>query len=439
MDEIRHEARTLTKTKEAKDVRKAKDARTAVPEDEEEEASVQPAAKRVRRRKLGKPIAIALVVLLLAGVGVLHVMPLSTADYERAASASLGVPVKVSSAGMSLISGVEVKLNRITIGRGDRAMTVARARAYPGIGGLFSSQKTFSKIELEGAVIPQALLGQGLLGALKGGAMKVETIVLKQATFEGALTLPALDVMLKVSPEGRVASVAVRGKDGLEATLTPKGAAIGIVAKAGVLVLPFLPAVTLTDVGAKGSATRDGLQFSEWDGRVLDGVVSGTADMRWGAQWSVSGKVSSKGVNAATFAPALLSEGKAIGDGTFSMSGANPQEFKQTIQLEGAFTISKGVLGSFDLSRAIQTKGKQASGRTLFSELTADATYRAGAVSLRKINIGAGKLNAAGMLEITPEGALSGRIVADVESGPRAISATLNLVGTLTEPRLTAK
>ncbi len=433
MDEVLHDERALTKAARKAATKRAREDEEDTPE------QAPPAPKRARRRKLGKPLAIAVVVLLLAGVGVLHVMPLSTADYESAASASLGVPVKVSSARMSLISGIEVKLDRITIGSGDKAMKIARARAFPGIGGLLSSQKAFSTIELEGAVIPQSMLGQGLLGALKGGALQADTIVLKQATFKGPLTLPALDATLKMSPEGRVVSVVLRGNDGLEATLTPKGGAIGIKAKMNVMALPFLPGVTLTDVGMTGSATRDGLTLSEWDGRVFDGVVSGTADMRWGAAWSVSGKLRSKGVNAAIFAPALLSAGKADGEGTFSMSGANPTAFKQAVRLEGAFTISKGVLGSFDLSRGIQTKGKQSSGRTVFAELTAEGLYQGGAVSLHKIRIGAGKLNAAGTLEITPDGGLGGRIVADVESGPRDFSATLNVVGTLKEPRLVAK
>ena len=436
MDEVRHDERALTKA-----ARKVATKRAREDEEEEEDTTAQapPAPKRVRRRKLVKPLAIAAGVLLLAALGALHVMPLSTADYESAASASLGVPVKVSSARMSLISGVEVKLERITIGSGDQMMRIERARAYPGIGGLFASQKAFSKIELEGAVIPQSMLGQGLLGALKGGAMQVDTVVLKQAKFEGSLTLPALDATLKMSPQGGVAAVTLRGSDGLEATLTPKGGAIAIKGKIEVLTLPFLPRVTLTDVGLTGSATRDGLTLGEWDGRVLDGVVSGTLDMRWGAQWSVSGKLRSKGVNAAIFAPALLSAGKADGEGTFSMSGANPAAFTQSVRVEGSFAISKGVLGSFDLSRGIQTKGKQSSGRTVFAELTGEGVYEGGAVSMRNINIGAGKLNAAGTLEVTPEGELGGRIVADVQSGPRDFAATLNVVGTLKEPRLTAK
>jgi len=359
-----------------------------------------------------------------------------TASYESAASASLGMPVRISSANISLVTGVQVKLEGVTLGGGNQVVRIVRARAYPGLLGLFSSATTFSRVELEGARIPQAMIAQGLLGGLRGGALRTDSIVLTQATFEGPVTLPTFDITIKMSADGRVANAVVRTTGGLEARLTPKGKEIAIEGKAETLTLPFLKGVALADVGMKGSATRDGLRLSAWDARLYDGVISGTAEMRWGSEWSLSGDLVGKGVNAAVFAPALLSAGKADAKGRFSMSGPNPAALTAAARLEGKFALSKGVLGSFDLSRGIQTKGKQSSGRTLFAELTGEGVYEGGVVSMRNLNMGAGKLNAAGTLEITSTGALNGRVVADVESGPRAINETFNLVGTLKEPRL---
>jgi hypothetical protein len=407
---------------------------------EEAKAPREEPEKRERRvrppRRLGKSLGITVLVLLVAGVGVVHVLPMPTGDYESAASASLGMPVKISSANISLVTGPQVKLEGITIGTGKQVVRIVRARAYPGIGGLFSSEKTFSRIELEGARVPQAMIAQGLLGGLRGGALRSDSIVLTQTTFEGPLTLPSFDVTLKMAANGRVSSGVVRTADGLELRLTPKGKEIGIEGKAETLTLPFLKGVALADVGMKGTATREALRLSAWDARVYDGVISGTAELRWGDAWSLSGDLVGKSVNAAVFAPALLSAGKADAKGRFSMAGPNPAALKSVARLEGRFTLSKGVLGSFDLSRGIQTKGKQSSGRTLFAELTGEGVYEAGVVSLRSLNLGAGKLNAAGTLEISSTGELNGRVVADVESGPRAISETFSLVGTLKEPRL---
>ena len=57
------------------------------------------------------------------------------------------------------------------------------------------------------------------------------------------------------------------------------------------------------------------------------------------------------------------------------MRGAVPAKLGAEARIEGDFTINKGVLGSFDLSRAIQTAGKETQGRTLFAELTGRGVY----------------------------------------------------------------
>src|SRR6185436_9984440 len=187
--------------------------------------------------------------------------------------------------------------------------------------------------------------------------------------------------------------------------------------------------VTLSDFGMKGTASQRGMTIAEWGGKIFGGSVSGTANLRWSGGWNI---------DAAVFAPALLSEGKGEGTGRFSMSGPEPAKLGAGGRLEGNFTISSGVLGSFDLGRVIRTSGKEYAGRTQFNELSGQATYDRGAVSLRNVAIGAGALNAGASADIAQSGALTGRIVADVKSssGGRAVSATLHLGGTIKEPQV---
>jgi len=80
-------------------------------------------------------------------------------------------------------------------------------------------------------------------------------------------------------------------------------------------------------------------------------------------------------LGALVLAPALVSEGKGEGSGTFTMSGPLPAKLGEGARLEGGFKIEKGVLGSFDLSRALQTSGGQATGRTIFTELSGQVVY----------------------------------------------------------------
>ena len=143
-----------------------------------------------------------------------------------------------------------------------------------------------------------------------------------------------------------------------------------------------------------------------------------------------------RGINAAVFAPALLSEGKAEGTGRFQMSGVDPARLAGGARLDGSFTVIKGVLGSFDLSRAISTGGRQFAGRTQFTEMTGQGVYDRGAVTLRNVNITAGALNAAASADIAPGGALAGRIVADIRTSIQPLRATLIIGGTVKDPQV---
>jgi hypothetical protein len=138
-----------------------------------------------------------------------------------------------------------------------------------------------------------------------------------------------------------------------------------------------------------------------------------------------------RGVNVGVFAPALVSEGKVEGSGKYAMKGPAPAKLGETLRLEGSFKIEKGVLGSFDLGRAIQGSGPL-SGRTVFSELTGQGLYDRGSVQLRNVAITAGALNAGAGIDIARDGALSGKVVVDLKSA----RATLGLSGKVQEPAL---
>ena len=404
-------------------------------------AAAAPAAvyEPVRRKKsgLGSKIVIALVVVLAAGVGVVHFMPVSTGDYERAASEALGVPVKIGSASLSLLGGgLQIKMSDIRLGDDVR---IASGLASPEFGSLRSEKKKITRIELDGVKLPQEAIGQVLLAKVLGDNFAVERVVVKRLELVGPATLPSpLEADLVYGATGVLTQATVRGPDTLFARITPGTNQFEYVVTAGGFPLPVLPGLTLSDFGMKGTASQRGMQIQEWGGKIYGGAISGTANVRWSGGWTIDGVLTARNINAAVFAPALVSEGKAEGTGRFSMSGSDPAKLGSAGRLEGNFTINSGALGSFDLGRVIRTSGKEYAGRTQFTELTGQATYDRGAVSLRNVAIGAGALNAGASADISQSGALSGRIVADVKSasGGRALSATLHLGGTIKEPQV---
>jgi len=253
----------------------------------------------------------------------------------------------------------------------------------------------------------------------------------------GPLTMPKdLQADLALSANGAVRLATLRGEQGLVARLEPQGGNVEFSLDAGSFALPFAPELSLSQFGMKGTATAQGLQVKQWDGQALNGTLSGTARVRWGGTWTVDGVITARGINAAVFAPALLSEGRGEGTGKFAMSGVEPGKLSSGARIDGNFTVNKGVLGSFDLSRAIQTGGKQAQGRTQFTEMNGQVSYDRGEVELRNVTIGAGALNAGASAVISPKGALSGRIVADVRTASQTLRATLLLGGTVKEPQV---
>ncbi|HEY8250672.1 MAG TPA: AsmA-like C-terminal region-containing protein [Burkholderiales bacterium] len=391
------------------------------------------AGTRAEKKGWGKPIALTLFLLLVVALGVAHVLPIDTAEYERAASDALGRPVKIGSARLSLITGLQIRFSEVNLGEG---VSMSEVRAFPEFDALTGPRKAFSRIEADRMKIEQDMVGQALFAKVKADNFSVGQVVMKNVEFTGPLVLPkGLELELVYDGAGMVRSAAVRGPEALSAKLTPKGSSTEVEMTAASFTLPFAPEIALSKFSMKGTATPQGLSVTEWDGALLNGNVSGTASVRWGESWTVEGVVTARNINAAVFAPALLSDGKAEGSGKFSMRGP-PGKLTATSRLDGSFTVTRGVLGSIDLSRAIQTGGKVATGRTQFNEMNGQVTYDRGAVSLRNITIGAGQLNAGASADIAQNGALSGRIVADVRVAQQRLSATLNLGGTLSEPQV---
>lgn len=406
-------------------------------EREEREAAQhagEPAAPVRERLRIewGKPVAITLFVLLAAGIGWIHVMPLGVAEYEAAATEALGAPVKIGSGRLSLFTGVQATFSDVTVGESK----IGRVRAYPELGTLFGPKKVFSRIDIDAPVVRQEALGGLLFAKSKGERFQVGRIVASKATLEGPLALPPLDADIALGPDGAARSATLRGAEGLVAKLAQKDGAMEFEVSAAQFTLPIAPQVTLGNFGMKGTATREEMRIASWDGTTLDGNVAGSGVIRWGSTWQADGAFTVRGINAAVFAPALLSEGKAEGSGKFSLNGPEPAKLIDGGRIEGSFTINKGALGSVDLSRALQTGGRQASGRTPFTEMTGQGVYDKGMVQLRNVTIGAGALNAGASADINASGAISGRIVADVKTGSQTLRASFNLGGTVRDPQV---
>ncbi len=438
MDEVRRDESVVareTRKRERERERETRQRSREARERAEAAARTQVKYPKARRPvKWGRPVAITLFVVLVLGLGALHVVPIPMEEYEAAASQALGRPVRVGSARLSLFTGARLNLSNVTVGSDVRIATV---HAYPRVGALIDQKKGFRRIELDGVSLPQRALADTLGARLRMDGFDVSRILAKNVKLEGALPLPALEADAAIGSDGRLRSVILSGPESLSGRLTPAANGdIEFEVTAASITVPFVRALTLSSFAMKGLANRQGMTIPSWGGAALDGVLSGTARVRWSGPWQVDGVVVARGINAAVFAPALLSEGKAEGSGRFSMSGTDPAKLYNSAHIEGSFSMGKGALGTVDLSRVLQTSGRQHGGRTLFTELNGQATYDRGAVALRNISMVAGALHAGLSAEIAPSGALAGRIVADMRTSVQPLRAVVVLGGTVKEPQV---
>jgi hypothetical protein len=431
MDEVEREEAQLA---EAKAKEKEKDKEKARAAAKEPPAYVAPSRPR-RPIKWGKPVTMTLALLIIIGVGAAHIVSLDTADYERASSEALGRTVKIGSASLWLFSGLpQIRFGDVRVG--DARITRVVASGWPG--GLFGERKEFSNVRIEGLSLPQEAIGDALFTKVRADKFSVSSITVKNLQLPGPATLPKdLLAELTLDARGTLRSAKVEGPDGLVAKLTPKeDGSIDFEVLAGGFTLPIAPQVTLSKFAMRGVATPRGMTISEWGGALFQGGISGKASVRWADNWTVDGVVTVRNINAAVFAPALLSSGNANGTAKFSMSAANPAGLVAGSRLDGTFTVSQGTLGSFDLARYIQSGGRQGAGVTQFAEMNGQATYDRGTVALRNVNIGAGRLNAGASADIASSGALSGRIVADMKTEKETQRVTLLIGGTVKEPQV---
>jgi len=386
------------------------------------------AHRRKSSSSLGLTVFLFAVFTILIGAAVANFVPLDKAEYEKAASDALGVPVRIGSANLRVLTGIEYRFANVAVGDVFKAGEII---ATPQIGAMFSGAKSYSRVEIRGGTIRQTALGAALLAGVRESGLRIARVSAKGLKLEGPLALPPTDVDAEFGAGGRIASAKLSG-EGVSGLITPSDKNVGLDVQIVSFTVPFLPKLTIAEFGMKGSADREGMTLSSFDGRLLDGTIVGNARIQWGAEWNVQGEIQGRTMNAATFAPQLVSEGRFDGKGRFTMSGPEPAKMEDSLRLSGTFTVTKGQLASFDLSRALQSTSAQVSGRTPFTELEGEASYAGGALALRGLRLGAGLLHASGTMDVDPKGALSGRVTTEL----RNLRGTYYVGGTLVDPQL---
>ena len=410
------------------DVRLAEQSAAAIQE------APRPAYSYKRKRSLARPIAISLFVLLLAALVALHLMPLDTKSFEKAAEESLGQPVKIGSIHLSLIPSPQLKMEKVTIGE-DLKATIASVTASPQLGSIWDAKKIFSKLELEGVSVPQQWLGAVLWGKRDGQSMQIGRLIVRNFKPEiKGMNLPPMDIEANFAKDGALENaVAINSEKTMNLKLSMAEGKTQFELTGKPYKLPFGGAMEFLSFSGTGTLTANELVFSEYEAGVAGGNIAGNARLRWGPNWSLEGDLESRALDAGKVASLLVSSGRLDGKGTFAMRAATPDKLEGSLRIEGNFSVQKGTLGGVDLTRVLQSDSSSG-GSTQFSEMSGRVVYEAGRAQVSQVRLSAGLLNAAGNVNMDAQSGLSGNLQMELKAAATQLRATLTVGGTLAAP-----
>jgi len=405
-------------------------------EDAKERAEVAArleAIKSGKKSRAGRVLGTALVVALVAAAIVGQFLPLDTAYYEQLASRKLGVPVKIGSGELSVLPTPTMKLRDVRIGA-DGAVRIATVEGQPEIGSLFGETRVFRAIELKGVSAQPGALAAVLWGRMSGQALAFETV--HAANVKLALpgvALPELEVTATLGPDGTVQKlVAATAEKRLVAQIQPQPgrASVEITAKdlQGTLGLKL----SVEDFTARAVAVPGELVLSQFDGKVLDGLLKGQGRLRWGGTWTFDGDVEVRQLDVARLAPSVFGSGRLEGQGKVLAQAPTGEKLFGAPRVEGSFVIQRGQLSVMDLARMIQT-GASAAGTTTFNEITGQVSSGPERVQLRNLRLLAGPLSASGNIELEASDGISGRVAVELSTPAGLRRGNLNLTGSVSK------
>jgi AsmA-like C-terminal region len=445
-------ARSATKKavqREAEDAGRAsiKDAARA---EAEANASIQPKTKSlipIRKVKqwlsaISKLMLIYVPALLLVLLVLAHFINLSTLikPIEQLASDSLGEPVAIKKVHASLWPQPHLVLEDVVIGAGDNIKAI---HVLPVVSSLFEEVKVAKSLVIDGLNIEQANFGKPLnwannLSTAKN--LKVEQINLKNLTLTiRDLTLEPFDGKVALTETGALGAIElVSSNNALSVVIMPLGGEYEIALKAANWALPFNQKIVFGTLNAKGLASENQIKFSQIEGEMYGGNLTGQANIAWpkdGSQWSGAGDFRLENAFSEqllnNFGSAVVVDGKLALNGSFSSKASNANQLAAASTLSANFDVRQGGIEEIELARAVLTRGGQslAGDTTNFDKLTGNIKINKGQYQFGKLVLSSPQLNASGYLNIAANQAVSGRVSADLAAQSRRLQAKFAVSG----------
>ena len=387
-----------------------------------------------KRRQMVKTAGMGLVgLVVLALVGV-HFVSFDgqIPAFEKALSARFQQPVQIKGLHMALVPAPHLRLDNVTIGA-EGQVRIPSVKARGDLGNLFGEKKNFRAIELESPVLSEQGLGWMLFGRGQGGDVTLGNVSATNVSIAAkSIALPPFDARIEEEGGGAWKSISLGSADKtLEGQVTPKGAGVQFSVKTKSFKLPFGSTLTLEDFEVSGNADANGINVTDFKGFTHGGTLGGTARLKWGSGWSLTGEVNAKQIDTARVVPELMGSARFAGNGIFIMQAADPAQLFPSGRVEGSFVVPRGTLLGVDIGSVLQ--GGNLRGQTQFSELAGNLLYERGTAQFRSLRLNQSNMTASGNIDVDADRNVRGRISAEIKLSTEMRRSNLGVSGTLSK------
>ena len=386
------------------------------------------------------------VFLLVLLVGALFVVPyvLPMRDYmpkvQQLLSERLHQPVHIGYLSGRILPTPRLELGEIYIGE-VKQFQAKEAQINFDITGLFGDKKPISSVEFQDVKVR----GIGLQNAsawlqqlANVDQYQVSRMVISQGTLDAdAFQLTGVEGELNFNPDGKFTQANLRanaGKFTLGINATPEDKLQVAITVRG-SALPLLPNWSFDELNAKGALSNDELQISDFDARILGGVVQGNASISWRSGWRAQGALSAKKITMQQLNHLL--EGNLEGSARFKMTSMDLADLTDSVVLDGSFTANDGMISGMDIVETARMRSKEnlSGGRTHFNGLSGLISYANNAYHFKQVKVAAGMLNATATFDVAKQ-QLSGKMSVRLSIHDGAAPVDLQMGGVIDSPTL---
>jgi hypothetical protein len=384
--------------------------------------------------------------LLVLLVGALFIVPyvLPMRDYmpkiQKLLSERLHQPVHIGYLSGRILPTPRLELREIYIGE-VKQFQAKEAQINFAILGLFGDKKPISSVEFQEVKISGAGL-QNATAWLQQLANDVQypvnRMVINQGTLDAdAFQLNNIEGELNFSPAGKFSHANLRtnaGKFTLGLNATPEGT-LQVYIMVRDSILPFLPHWSFDELNAKGELSNDELQISDFDGKILGGMVQGNASINWRSGWRVQGVLNTKTITMQSLSKLL--DGNVDGSARFKMATADLSGLTDSVILDGSFTSMNGMISGMDIVETARMRSREnlPGGRTHYDGLTGIISYANNIYHFKQVKVTAGVLNAIAAFDVTKQ-QLSGKMNVSLSTHNATAPVELQMGGAIDNPTL---